>query len=176
MLVALLHTLDDDALACFEHIDGAPLEETDVGDFVASEEVAAIIERHHGVARDADEEVCALVGKFGYDITLPVAHTHATATVGRETSDCIERYKWNTIIAAFGNLMRYLDVTLLWYRFGLLSNLEHGTLTSQQPFCVNIELFSPKNLVFNTENCIFAAHLRLNERSKIVKKAENYKF
>ena len=40
----------------------------------------------------------------------------------------------------------------------------------------NIELFSPKNLVFNTEYCIFAACLRLNARSKIVKKAENNEF
>ena len=40
----------------------------------------------------------------------------------------------------------------------------------------NIELFSPKNLVFNTEYCIFAARLRLNARPKIVKKAENNEF
>lgn len=40
----------------------------------------------------------------------------------------------------------------------------------------NIELFSPKNLVVNTEYCIFAACLRLNARPKIVKKAENNEF
>ena len=40
----------------------------------------------------------------------------------------------------------------------------------------NIELFSPKNLVVSTEYCIFAACLRLNARSKIVKKAENNEF
>ena len=40
----------------------------------------------------------------------------------------------------------------------------------------NIELFSPKNLEVNTENCIFAASLLIKARSKIMKKAENYKF
>ena len=40
----------------------------------------------------------------------------------------------------------------------------------------NIELFSPKNLAFNTEYCIFAACLRINARPKIVKKAENNEF
>ena len=37
----------------------------------------------------------------------------------------------------------------------------------------NVELFSLKNLVVNTEYCIFAACLRINARPKIVKKAEN---
>ena len=40
----------------------------------------------------------------------------------------------------------------------------------------NVELFSLKNLVVNTEYCIFAACLRLNARPKIVKKAENNEF
>ena len=40
----------------------------------------------------------------------------------------------------------------------------------------NNEFFSLKNLVVNTEYCIFAACLRINARPKIVKKAENYKF
>lgn len=31
------HPFDDDPLACFEDIDGAPLEESDVGNFVAGE-------------------------------------------------------------------------------------------------------------------------------------------
>lgn len=53
---------------------------------------------------------------------------------------------------------------------------EHGTFASEQPFSINIELFSPKNLVVSTEYCIFAACLILNARSKIVKKAENNEF
>ena len=40
----------------------------------------------------------------------------------------------------------------------------------------NIELFNLKNLVCNTEYCIFAASLLIKVRPKIVKKGENYKF
>lgn len=125
VFVALLDTLDEDALARFEDIDGAPLEETDVGDFVAGEEIATIIERHHGVARDPDEEVCALIGKFRYDIAFPVAHAHATTAIGREASYCIERYEWNALIATFGNLVGYLDAVFCCYWLGHRCCLKH---------------------------------------------------
>ena len=131
VLVTLLHTFDENALGRFEDIDGAPLEEAYVGDLVASEEVATIIERHHGVARDADEEVCTLVGKFGYDIAFPVAHAHATAPVGRETSDGIERYERNALAAAFWSLMRYLNRAICRLYHLVFSPLKHCSLASE---------------------------------------------
>lgn len=43
VLVALLNTLDEYALTCFEDIDSAPLEESYVGELMTCEEVAAVI-------------------------------------------------------------------------------------------------------------------------------------
>ena len=137
---ALLHAFDEYALARFEHIDGAPLEETDVGDFAASEEVATIIERYHGVARYTDEEVCALILELRDDIPLAVLYAHATAIVGREPCYGIQGNEGDALIAAFGNLVRNLDAVFGHCRLDLFGRLKHGSLTSKQPFCINIEL------------------------------------
>lgn len=122
---AFLHTLDENTLARFEDIDGLTLEETDVGDFAASEEIAAIIELHHGVARHTDEEVCALLLELGNDVPLAVLHAHTTAAVGRETSYGIQWYEGNALVAAFGSLMRYLDMVLGGCRFDCWCCLKH---------------------------------------------------
>ena len=95
MIDAFLHAFDEYPLARFEDIDGTPLEEADVCDFATSEEVATIIQRHHRVARHPDKEVCPFVLELWYDIALAVLQTYPTATFGRETGDCIERYEWD---------------------------------------------------------------------------------
>ena len=105
MICAFLHPFDEYPLTRLEDIDGTPLEEADVCDFATSEEVATIIERHHGVARHPDKEVCPFVLELRYDIALAVLHAYPTATFGRKTGNCIERYEWNALAAAFGNFM-----------------------------------------------------------------------
>lgn len=105
MICAFLHPFDEYPLTRLEDIDGTPLEEADVCDFATSEEVATIIERHHGVARHPDKEVCPFVLELWYDIALAVLQTYPTATFGRKTGDCIERYEWYAFTAAFGNFM-----------------------------------------------------------------------
>ena len=132
MIHAFLHAFDEYPLARFEDIDGAPLEEADVCDFAASEEVATIIERHHGVARHPNKEVCSFVFELWYDIALAVLQTHTAATFCRETSDCIEGYEW--------------DAGGRWCRCGRLGRCsrcgwgEHWAESSEEPFCINIEL------------------------------------
>ena len=184
MLGRLLHSLDENPLARFEDVDGAPLEEADVGNLVASEEVATIIERHHRVARHAYEEVSPLVLELRDDVTLAVFYICASAPISRETGDGIEGNERNALTAALWHMacgqcqMLRLHICGIRGRcsFFLSLLLKHGPLTSKQPICINIELFSPKNFVINTENCIFAAHLRLNERPKIRKRRENNEF
>lgn len=102
---SFLHTLDENPLACFEDIDGAPLEEAYVGDLVASEEVAAIIERHHGVARHPDEEVSPLVLELWDDVTLAVLDVCATAPISREAGNGIERNERNALVATVRHVM-----------------------------------------------------------------------
>ena len=133
MIYAFLHTFDEHSLARFEDIDGAPLEEADVCDFATSEEVATIIERHHGVARHPDKEVCPFVLELRYDIALAVLQAYTTATFGRETGDCIERYKWDALAAAMGNLAGYLNSVLRSRRIIIFCFLKHCSLTSEQP-------------------------------------------
>lgn len=140
MICAFLHAFDEYSLARFEDIDGTPLEEADVCDFATSEEVATIIERHHGVARHPDKEVCPFVLELRYDIALAVLHAYPTATFGRETGDCIERYEWYALAAAMGNLAGYLNSVLRSRRIILFCFLKHCSLTSEQPFSINIEL------------------------------------
>lgn len=133
MICAFLHAFDEYSLARFEDIDGTPLEEADVCDFATSEEVATIIERHHGVARHLDKEVCPFVLELRYDIALAVLHAYPTATFGRETGDCIERYEWYALAAAMGNLAGYLNSVLRSRRIILFCFLKHCSLTSEQP-------------------------------------------
>ena len=140
MIYAFLHAFDEYPLARFEDIDGTPLEEADVCDFATSEEVATIIERHHGVARHPDKEVCPFVLELRYDIALAVLQAYTTATFGRETGDCIERYEWYALAAAMGDLAGYLNSALRSRRILVICFLKHCSLTSEQPFSINIEL------------------------------------
>lgn len=140
MIYAFLHTFDEYSLARFEDIDGAPLEEADVCDFATSEEVASIIERHHGVARHPDKEVCPFVLELRYDIALAVLQTYPTAAFGRKTSDCIEGYEWDALAAAMGSLAGYLNRAIRSRCILVIRFLNHCSLASEQPFSINIEL------------------------------------
>lgn len=102
---SLLHTLDENPLACFEDIDGSPLEETYVGNLVASEEVSAIIERHHGVARHPYEEVSPLVLELWDDVSLAVFDICATAPIGWEACNGIERNKRDALVTTIRHMM-----------------------------------------------------------------------
>ena len=133
MIYAFLHAFDEYPLARFEDIDGTPLEEADVCDFATSEEVATIIERHHGVARHPDKEVCPFVLELWYDIALAVLQTYPTAAFGRKTGDSIERYEWYALAAAMGNLVGYLNSVLRSRRIIIFCFLKHCSLTSEQP-------------------------------------------
>ena len=133
MIYAFLHAFDEYPLARFEDIDGTPLEEADVCDFATSEEVATIIERHHGVARHPDKEVCSFVLELWYDIALAVLQTHTTATFCRKTSYCIKRYEGDALAAAMGSMAGYLNSVLRSRRIIIFCFLKHCSLTSEQP-------------------------------------------
>ncbi len=113
MIYAFLHAFNEYPLARFEDIDGTPLEEADVCDFATSEEVAS----YHIAAPWSRQtprirKFAPFVLELRYDIALAVLQAYTTATIGRETGDCIEGYEWDALAAAMGNLAGYLNSAL----------------------------------------------------------------
>ena len=60
VIFRFLYSLDEGTLTGVEDIDAAPLEEEDVGNLTASDDVSIVLKRHHGISRYPDEEVCSL--------------------------------------------------------------------------------------------------------------------
>lgn len=95
VFLALLDILDENTLAGVEDIDAAPLEEMDLGYFAASDDVPIAVERGHGVARDANEEVGSLGFELRDGIVLTVVEAHPVVVDSRETCNGLhgdERY------------------------------------------------------------------------------------
>ena len=92
VLFALLDVLDEDPLTGVEDIDAAPLEEMDLGDFAASDDVPIAIERGHGIARDTNEEVGALGFELRDGIVLAVVEAHSIIINCREPRNGLH---WN---------------------------------------------------------------------------------
>lgn len=98
VLFALLDVLDEDTLAGVEDIDAAPLEEMDLGNFPAGNDVAVAVERCHGVAGDTNKEVGALGFELRDGVVLTVFEAHAVVVDGRETSDGLHGNKRNALV------------------------------------------------------------------------------
>ena len=98
VILALLDILDENTLACVEDIDPTPLKEMYLGDFAASDDVPIAIERGHGVARDANEEVGALGFELRDGIVLAVVEAHSVVVDGRETSDGLHGNKRDALV------------------------------------------------------------------------------
>lgn len=98
VVFALLDVLDEDTLAGVEDIDAAPLEEMNLGDFAASDDVAIAIERGHGVARDANEEVGSLGFELRDGIVLTVVEAHSIIVDGREARNGLHGNKRDALV------------------------------------------------------------------------------
>lgn len=136
VVFAFLHALDKNALARFDDIDCTPLKEADVRDFSAGEQVAAVIQRYHRVARDTYEKIRALVFKFWYDVAFAVFEVDAFVGVNREACDGIQGYKRNAPAAAWLDLLNFQANAFLLRgilvdagRTGSTGDLEHVALT-----------------------------------------------
>lgn len=98
VFLALLDIFDENPLAGVEDIDAAPLEEMDLGDFAASDDVPIAVERGHGVARDANEEVGSLGFELRDGIVLTVVEAHSIIINCREPRNGLHWNKWDALV------------------------------------------------------------------------------
>lgn len=98
VLFALLDVLDEDTLTGVEDIDAAPLEEMDLGNFPAGNDVAVAVERCHGVAGDPNKEVGALGFELRDGVVLTVFEAHAVVVDGRETCNGLHGDEWDAFV------------------------------------------------------------------------------
>ena len=98
VFLALLDILYENTLAGVEDIDAAPLEEMDLGNFPAGNDVAVAVERCHGVAGDTNKEVGALGFELRDGVVLTVFEAHAVVVDGRETCNGLHGDEWDAFV------------------------------------------------------------------------------